>query len=238
MSKIDEVIVYSGGLDSTVLLESEAKKGKTIHALNFYYGSKHNKAERAAARIICSLHSIKFIEINLNFISELFKSDLLQSGGEIPKGHYAEDNMKSTVVPFRNGIMLSIAIGYAESVGAEKVLLASHTGDHAIYPDCRPEFTEAISIAAVTGTQKGISIEAPFSNKTKADIVKLGIEINASFKLAYSCYNGQKRPCLACGTCFERTEAFMLNNIQDPALSDSEWVEAVKIVKDKETMSE
>jgi len=224
------VIIYSGGLDSTVLLTKCKREFDEVVALNFNYGSKHNKKERAAAYNICNKLDVELIEVNLPFINELFKSDLLQSGGTIPEGHYEDSTMKSTVVPYRNGIMLSIAVGYAESIGAERVLLASHKGDRAQYPDCREEFTRAVSEAAQLGTYTKVKIESPFNSLTKHEIVGIGLSIDAPMELSWSCYKGKDRPCLRCGTCYERAESFYMNNIKDPALSDEEWAEALKVI--------
>jgi 7-cyano-7-deazaguanine synthase len=228
MSKV--VVIYSGGLDSTVLLTKCKQEYDEVVALNFDYGSKHNERERASAHKVCDKLGVDLIEVNLPFVGELFKSDLLLSGGKIPEGHYAADSMKSTVVPFRNGIMLSIAVGYAESIGARCVLLASHKGDRSQYPDCREEFTAAINEAAQLGTYTKVRIESPFNLLTKHEIVKIGLSIGAPMELSWSCYKGGNRPCLRCGTCYERTESFYMNNVKDPALSDEEWAEALKVI--------
>jgi len=227
------VLIYSGGLDSSVLLSKLVASfdSDEIVALNFNYGSKHNTRERHAAKQVCERLGVELVEINLPFVNELFKSDLLSSGAEIPDGHYEAESMKKTVVPFRNGIMLSIAAGYAESVGAKKVAIASHRGDRCIYPDCRREFTEAMSIATQLGTSKNIQIISPFNNLMKWDIVRIGLNNGAPFHLTWSCYKGTERPCLSCGTCQERAESFYKNYVQDPALSIEEWEEALKIIK-------
>lgn len=210
------IVVYSGGLDSTVLLVKAKREYAEVEAINFNYGSKHNMREREAAITICEELDIPLILIDLDFIGELFKSDLLKSGGEIPEGHYAADNMKSTVVPFRNGIMLSIAAGYAESVGAQKILLASHAGDHSVYPDCRPMFNNAMNIAISYGTTSKVRLQAPFEEKSKTDIARLGIELGAPLHLTYSCYKGEEHHCGKCGTCVERIEAFKQVGYIDP----------------------
>ena len=224
------VIIYSGGLDSTVLLTKCKQEYDEVVALNFNYGSKHNKRERVSAHKVCDKLGVDLIEVDLPFVGKLFKSDLLQTGGEIPEGHYASDNMKSTVVPFRNGIMLSIAVGFAESIGAECVLLASHKGDRVQYPDCREEFTAAINEAAQLGTYNNIEIISPFNSLMKDEIVKMGLDINAPMELSWSCYKGKNRPCLRCGTCWERTESFYMNDVKDPSLSNEEWNEALKVI--------
>jgi len=224
------VIIYSGGLDSTVLL-TKCKQGyDEVVALNFNYGSKHNKKERASAHKVCDKLGVELIEVNLPFINELFKSDLLQSGGIIPNGHYEDPTMKKTVVPYRNSIMLSIAAGFAESIGAKYVAIANHAGDHEIYPDCRRGYIKAFAAGIRLGGYGEIIIHSPFVDMTKAEIVKLGAEISAPMELSWSCYKGEERPCLSCGTCQERTISFFLNNIKDPSLSNEEWVEALKVI--------
>lgn len=201
----DSVIVLSGGMDSTTLLHE--RKEQIALAVTFDYGSKHNAREIECARINCSMLGIEHIVIPLEFMGKYFKSSLLIGGEEIPEGHYADDNMKSTVVPFRNGIMLSIAAGLAESRGLRKVMLANHGGDHAVYPDCRPGFIDAMSDAISQGTYDGIVIDAPYTNITKSDIARIGKEIGVDYNLTYSCYKGGEQHCGKCGTCVERMEA-------------------------------
>jgi len=208
------VVIYSGGLDSTVLLTKCVQQYDKVVALNFNYGSKHNYKERVSAREVCHKFGVELVEVNLPFIEELFKSDLLKSGGDIPEGNYDEESMKSTVVPFRNGIMLSIAAGFAESRGFNLVAIANHAGDHTIYRDCRGEFIEAIHQAIVLGTEN-VGMYAPFTEITKTDIVRLGDRINAPMQLSWSCYKGGEKHCGKCGTCRERIEAFKENSLID-----------------------
>ena len=146
----------------------------------------------------------------------LFRSDLLKSGGEIPDGHYKEQSMKRTVVPFRNGIMLSITAGFAESIDAEGIGIAAHTGDHTIYPDCRSEFMTSISEAISLGTFANIQILRPFIDIDKTAIVKIGQSLDVQYQYTYSCYKGFESHCGDCGTCVERKEAFQLANVDDP----------------------
>jgi 7-cyano-7-deazaguanine synthase len=209
------VVSLSGGIDSSTLLHWAMRRYNVV-ALTFDYGSKHAEREQAAAKEIAALAGAEHILTRLPFVNELFKSDLLQSGGEIPEGHYENSSMKSTVVPFRNGIMLSIAAGFAESVGAATVLYAAHAGDHAIYPDCRPEFLKAMSEAARAGTYMNVKIEDPFVDLHKKDIVLLGHELRVPFEITYSCYKGGSLHCGRCGTCVERREAFRLAGVHDP----------------------
>jgi 7-cyano-7-deazaguanine synthase len=199
------LLIYSGGLDSTTLLYEY--KDSIALAVSFYYGSKHNGREIACAVENCQRLGIKHMVIPLDFMGQYFKSSLLQGGGDIPEGSYADDNMKSTVVPFRNGIMLAIAAGLAESYGLDTIMMANHSGDHAIYPDCRPEFVDAFAKAVEAGTYEGIQLVSPYCNITKRDIALRGKELGIDFSLTYSCYKGGEKHCGKCGTCTERKEA-------------------------------
>ena len=154
--------------------------------------------------------------IPLAFIGEQFASDLLASGGEIPKGHYEEQTMRKTVVPFRNGIMLAIATGYAESIGAEGLVIAAHSGDHAIYPDCREPFMLAMATAMGEGTYAEIQLLRPFIAMDKTAIARRGVELGIDFSETWSCYKGGEIHCGVCGTCVERREAFILAGLPDP----------------------
>lgn len=199
------VLIYSGGLDSTTLLYEY--KDSIALAVTFDYGSKHNAREIAYARENCKRLGIKHLVIPLAFIGQYFKSDLLLGGGEIPEGSYADDNMKSTVVPFRNGIMLAIAAGLAESYELDAVMLANHSGDHAIYPDCRPEFVDAFAAAVEAGTYNGVKVVSPYCNIDKRAIALRGKALGLDYSLTYSCYKGGEKHCGKCGTCVERKEA-------------------------------
>ena len=199
------LLIYSGGLDSTTLLY-EYKESIAL-AVTFDYGSKHNAKEIACAVENCKRLGIKHLVIPLGFIGQYFKSDLLLSGGDIPEGSYADENMKSTVVPFRNGIMLAVAAGLAESYELDAIMLANHSGDHAIYPDCRPEFIDAFAAAVKAGTYNGVQVVSPYCNISKRDIALRGKAIGVDYSLTYSCYKGGEKHCGKCGTCVERKEA-------------------------------
>ena len=199
------LLIYSGGLDSTTLLYEY--RDSIALAVSFYYGSKHNAREIACAVDNCQALGIKHMVIPLDFMGQYFKSSLLQSGGKIPEGSYADENMKSTVVPFRNGIMLSIAAGLAESYGLDTIMMANHGGDHAIYPDCRPAFVEAFGKAVEAGTYEGIKLISPYCNITKREIALRGKELGIDYSKTYSCYKGGEKHCGKCGTCVERKEA-------------------------------
>lgn len=201
----DIVILYSGGMDSSVALYQYAERIRL--AVSFDYGSKHNAREIKYAAINCKALGIehRIIEMDLNKMG--FVSDLLQSGAEIPDGHYEDENMKKTVVPFRNGIMLSIAAGIAESMECNRLLISNHSGDHAIYPDCRPDFISSMNNAIRYGTYNEVEILAPFTHLTKREIALEGKKTGVPFENTYSCYNGKEIHCGTCGTCTERKEA-------------------------------
>lgn len=204
---IESVIVYSGGMDSTVLLAQAAASGRRAAAISFDYGSKHNARELAAAGEICRLYKVEHRVVELPFINELFDSTLLKSGGEVPDGMYDEPSMKVTVVPFRNGILLAVAVGFAESVGAKEVLLASHSGDHYIYPDCRPEFNEAFARAAWLGSGEQVAVKFPFAHVDKREIGDLGRRLGVELSRTWTCYKGGEIHCGTCGACRERKYA-------------------------------
>lgn len=188
--------------------------------ISFDYGSNHNDKEIPFAKMHCERLGIKHVTIPLDFMHKYFKSSLLEGGDAIPEGHYEEDNMKSTVVPFRNGIMLAIAVGMAESNGLKKIFIANHGGDHTIYPDCRPEFIKAFNDTSIAGTFEGLTIEAPYTNITKADIAKRGKELGIDYTETWSCYKGGDKHCGKCGTCVERKEALFLAGIDDKTIYD------------------
>ena len=202
---MNAVLIYSGGLDSTTLLHEYRNSIKL--AVSFDYGSRHNAREIACARENCLKLGVEHLVIPLEFIGKYFSSSLLQGQGEIPEGEYAAENMHSTVVPFRNGIMLAVAAGLAESRGLDAVMIANHSGDHAIYPDCTPRFIDAFDRAAREGTYNGVRVISPYCNITKRDIALRGKALGLDFSLTYSCYKGGEKHCGKCGTCVERKEA-------------------------------
>jgi len=212
----DTVIILSGGMDSVTLLYDQQER--IALAVSFDYGSKHNAREIPFARLHCERLGIRHITIPLDFMTTYFQSSLLKGGEEIPEGHYADENMRSTVVPFRNGIMLSIAVGIAESNGLKYVMMANHSGDHTIYPDCTPQFVDAFDEAAQAGTFVGIKLLSPFVNWTKGDIARRGKELGIDYAETWSCYKGGKKHCGKCGTCVERKEALAEAGIEDPTI--------------------
>lgn len=210
----DSVIIVSGGLDSITLLHDKAE---TIAlAISFDYGQNHSKKELPYAEYHCQKLGIPHITIPLTFMHQYFKSSLLEGAEAIPEGHYEEENMKSTVVPFRNGIMLAIATGIAESHELKRVYIANHGGDHTIYPDCRPEFIDAMDKATSAGTFVDVRVEAPYTNISKADIVRRGTALGIDYAKTWSCYKGSEIHCGKCGTCVERKEAFADAGVEDP----------------------
>ena len=212
----NSLIALSGGVDSTTLLYEYREE--IACAVGFDYGSKHNARELAAAKAICRELEIPYLIIPLAFIGEYFRSDLLLSGGEMQLGDYSEENMSSTVVPFRNGIMLSVLAGLAESRDLQQVLIANHFGDHAIYPDCRESFVKPMGEAITAGTSNGVKLVAPYTKLTKAEIVARGTRLGVPYGKTYSCYQGGERHCGCCGTCRERHDAFVANGLEDPTL--------------------
>lgn len=208
------VAVCSGGLDSTILAHVLREEGHEVIAVNFNYGSKHNERERQSARAIFG-ESLIELDIDLS----MFNSALLKSNNkDIPEGHYEDAIMKETVVPFRNGIMLSYAVGLAESMGFDAVALGNHYGDNAVYPDCRKEFVEGFTLAAKAGTYNQIKLLAPFTGISKSDIVVEAMKLGLAPSLlaeTWSCYKGEDVHCGKCGTCVERKEAFELAGCED-----------------------
>ncbi len=209
-------VLLSGGMDSVTVFYEALHTHKMAACLSFDYGSKHNAREIPFAELHSARNGIPHHTITLDFMDTLFESNLLKSGGNIPDGHYAEASMKQTVVPFRNGIMLAIATGFAESIGAEAVVIAAHSGDHAIYPDCREPFMQAMGESMSCGTYPGIRLLRPFIAMNKADIARRGSELGIDFSETWSCYKGGEIHCGVCGTCVERREAFLLAGLDDP----------------------
>jgi len=207
------LLVLSGGMDSTTLLYERASEISL--AVSFDYGSNHNGREIPFAKFHCEKLGIEHITIPLKFMHDYFKSSLLSGADAIPEGTYADENMKSTVVPFRNGIMLSVAAGLAESRELSKVMMANHFGDHDIYPDCRKEFVDAMSQAMAAGTYANITIDAPYTLISKADIARRGKTLGVDYGQTWSCYKGGKVHCGKCATCLERKAALAEAGIED-----------------------
>ncbi len=209
----DALIVLSGGMDSVTLLHDRIDS--IALAVNFVYGSNHNLRELDCARQHCKQLGVELLEIHLDFMGEYFHSSLLEGADAIPEGHYEDENMRSTVVPFRNGIMLATAAGLAESRGLRAVMLANHSGDHTVYPDCRPEFIDAMAQAIAAGTYENIELRAPYTNLTKPEIALIGKKLGIDYATTYSCYKGGEHHCGVCGTCRERRESLAAAGIVD-----------------------
>jgi len=237
------VVVYSGGLDSTVLLTKCKREFDEVLALNFSYGSKHNWNERRAARYVAKKLGVSLYEYDIPVNVEerhpdnslpravdFLKSDLLKSGGTIPESIYDKKSMKSTVVPFRNGIMLALAAGFAESRGFTSIAIANHAGDHTIYPDCRPKFIFNCAQSIYEGTDGRVMLYTPFTELTKGKIVALGLTLMAPLEDTWSCYKGETVHCGKCGTCIERIAAFKENGLIDPRAYkiDIDWTGCVE----------
>jgi 7-cyano-7-deazaguanine synthase len=212
------IVLLSGGMDSVTALYHAREIYDVCGTVSFDYGSKHNAKELPFAAGHAELLGIPHTVIPLDFMDQHFASALLQSGGDIPDGHYEAANMKQTVVPFRNGIMLAIATGLAESRECDGVVIAAHSGDHAIYPDCREPFMQAMGQAMVEGTYADVHLLRPFIAMDKAAIAARGAELGVDYAQTWSCYKGGDIHCGTCGTCVERREAFLLSGVPDPTV--------------------
>ena len=213
------VLLYSGGLDSTVLLFRLRSEGvKDIHCLSIDYGQRHKK-ELLISRSICARLKIPHETANLSHLAQFLSGNSqTDSSIPVPEGHYTEESMKLTVVPNRNMLMLSVAMGWALSLKYDSVAYAAHAGDHTIYPDCRPEFVEQMKkVAALCDWQK-LDLLTPFLHKTKGEIVALGTSLDVPFSETWSCYQGRELHCGKCGTCVERKEAFKWARVPDPTV--------------------
>jgi 7-cyano-7-deazaguanine synthase len=213
MAKV--VVIYSGGMDSFTVLHHAVQQGHEVYALSFNYGQRHVR-ELDAAATVCQQLDIPHKVVDITAINSLLAGSSLTSDIDIPEGHYAEASMQSTVVPNRNMILLSLAIGYAVSIGAEAVYYGAHSGDHAIYPDCRPEFVEKMNAVSLIANYEPIRIEVPYLRNDKAEILADGLRMNLDYSQTWTCYNGRDKACGKCGACVERLEAFAANQVTDP----------------------
>lgn len=209
------VVIYSGGMDSFTILNKAHLGAYELYALTFDYGQKHGKEIEYASRV-CGELQVEHKIIDITAINQLLQSSSLTSDQEIPEGHYEAANMKSTVVPNRNMILLSLAIGYAVDIGASKVFYGAHSGDHAIYPDCRPDFVHAMNKVAKLANYEPVDIVTPYLNSSKIDILADGLSMGLDYGKTWTCYNGRDKACGKCGSCVERLEAFEHNNVSDP----------------------
>lgn len=218
------VVVLSGGMDSATALAQHLANGDECHVLSINYGQRHNRELISAVKLfkyyndklpsLCVEHKI----VDLRSIKPLINNSSQTGDTPVPHGHYAEENMKQTVVPNRNMILCSVAIGWAVNLKADFVSYGAHDGDHAIYPDCRPEFAELLNQCAQTCDWHKVELIAPFSGKDKGDIAIRGKELQVPYDLTWTCYEGKTDPCGKCGACQERAEAFAKAEMPDPLI--------------------
>lgn len=211
------VVVYSGGMDSYTVLHKAIANGDEVYALSFNYGQKHNK-ELVIAAQVCRELKVPHKVVDITAINGLMAGSSLTTDSHeaIPEGDYENSNMKSTVVPNRNMVLLSMAIAYAVSLEAGKVYYGAHSGDHDIYPDCRPEFVEAMNAVSLIANYQAVEIVAPFLKNSKGDILAAGIEMNLDYGKTWTCYNGREKACGKCGSCLERLQSFSQHGLTDP----------------------
>jgi 7-cyano-7-deazaguanine synthase len=234
------VHLWSGGVDSSTMIYYLITKyqPEEMYLLSFNYGQKHTKEVEYSMRHFQELKkrfptSPVFIyrQVDITSIQDLItKGSLMDKKEKIPYSLPADESQKSTIVPNRNMILLSIATGYAIKVGAQKVTYAAHLNDYPVFPDCRKEFVKALDTAIYLGNLwDKVELEAPFTDLTKDQIVAIGLKLGVPYELTWSCYEGWERPCLSCGACLDRLEAFLKNNAKDPLLTDEEWKKALEI---------
>lgn len=209
------VVIYSGGMDSFTVLNRALKDGYQVYALSFNYGQRHVK-ELECASAVCEELGVEHKIVDISAINSLIGGSSLTDDIDVPEGHYEEESMKSTIVPNRNMILLSLAIGYAVSLKASKVYYGAHSGDHAIYPDCRPEFVQKMNDVSLIANYDAVEVYSPYLTQTKIDILTDGLSMGLDYSKTWTCYNGREKACGKCGACQERLEAFELNKAVDP----------------------
>jgi 7-cyano-7-deazaguanine synthase len=209
------VVIYSGGMDSYTVLNKALRDGYEVYALSFDYGQRHVK-ELDVAAVACKGLDVHHKIVDISAINQIIGGSSLTDDIEVPEGHYEAENMKSTIVPNRNMILLSLAVGYAVSLKACKVYYGAHSGDHAIYPDCRPEFVKKMDDVCRIANYDEVEIVSPYLKNSKIDILTDGLKMNLDYSQTWTCYNGREKACGKCGACQERLEAFELNNVIDP----------------------
>lgn len=207
--------VVSGGMDSVTMLYDLHSQGHELEVISFDYGQRHVK-ELDVARKNAKKLGLKHSVIKMDFLADMLDASALTGDIDVPEGHYEDESMKLTVVPNRNMIMASIAIGVAVNNGIANVALGVHSGDHAIYPDCRPEFIEKLNEVAKVANYDPVNVIAPYIDKDKGDIVRRGLEVGVDYLDTWTCYKGEEVACGVCGSCQERLEAFEKNNTKDP----------------------
>ena len=214
------VVIYSGGMDSYTVLHKAIQAGHDVYALSFNYGQRHVR-ELECARQVCQELGINHKVVDISAINQILPGSSLTDNIEVPEGHYAADNMKSTVVPNRNMILLSLAVGYAVSLNANAVYYGAHSGDHFIYPDCRPEFVQKMHDVCQIANYEPIDIISPYLHESKIEILRDGLAMGLDYSKTWTCYNGRAHACGKCGSCQERLEAFRLNEATDPLVYDA-----------------
>ena len=209
------VVVYSGGMDSFTLLHKVKEQGFEVFALSFDYGQRH-VVELTVAANVCSDLGVNHKVVDISAINSLIGGSSLTSDIDVPEGHYEEESMKATVVPNRNMILLSLAAGYAVSIESTRVFYGAHSGDHAIYPDCRPEFVRRMNDVCRIANYEEVEIITPYLDQSKIEILADGLAMDLDYRDTWTCYNGREKSCGKCGACQERLEAFEKNGVTDP----------------------
>lgn len=209
------VVIYSGGMDSFTVLHKALQEGKDVLALSFNYGQRHVKELDVAANV-CKNHNIPHKIVDITAMNDLMSGSSLTDDIDIPESEYDEASMKSTVVPNRNMILLSLAIGYAVSNDAGAVYYGAHSGDHDIYPDCRPEFVRQMDVVSKLANYEPVAVHAPYLDVDKNAILTDGLAMGLDYSNTWTCYNGRDKACGKCGACQERLAAFAANGIDDP----------------------
>lgn len=210
------VVIYSGGMDSYTVLHRALREGLDVRALSFDYGQRHAR-ELEVAKRVCRELGVSHQRVDIRAIHGLIdNSALTDASRELPEGDYGEETLSATVVPNRNMILLALAIAKAVNVGAGRVDYGAHGGDHVLYPDCRPEFVEAMNAVAGIANFDAVEIHAPFLRATKAQILAEGLAMGLDYTDTWTCYRGEALACGRCGSCRERLAAFAANGISDP----------------------
>lgn len=209
------VVVYSGGMDSFTLLHRVHQHEFETFALSFNYGQRH-VVELEFAASVCKDLGVNHKVVDISSVNSLIGGSSLTSDIDVPEGHYEEESMKATVVPNRNMTLLSLAVGYAVSIKSNKVFYGAHSGDHAIYPDCRPEFVSRMNDVCKVANYEEVEIVTPYLDQSKIEILADGLAMRLDYQNTWTCYNGREKPCGKCGACQERLEAFAQNGVDDP----------------------
>lgn len=215
------VVIYSGGMDSFTVLHRARREADEVLALSFNYNQRHAKELECAARV-CEKHSVPHKILDLGVLGDIASNSSLTGDIDVPEGHYEEESMKQTVVPNRNMVLLSLAIAYAVNEGATEVWYGAHSGDHAIYPDCRKEFIDAMNEVSMIANWSPIEIVVPFWNHDKGGILRWGLDHGLDYSDTWTCYNGREKACGKCGACQERLEAFRESLVTDPVKYETE----------------